>query len=789
VALKFLPEHLNRDIQAREMLLAEVRIARSIAHPNVCRVYDIHEYRGRGFLTMEFIDGEDLEGILQRSGRLRFSNALALARQLLSGLAEAHRLGIVHRDLKPSNIMVDGHGIARISDFGLAMDGRFTSCSPRIAGTPDYMAPEVARGEEATIQSDLYSLGLILLELFSGRRITAATSGDPDAATRCTSGLHDSHLMKLPSSIRPMIAHCVQTDPGLRPLSADALLSNLPELNERDILFDSPRQFVSPEWLAFLPNKRPVRFWSCALMFAGIVISLLVHTVSSRQIRFIENANLDRSPAEQLKIATSLLSSIGHEVESGGRTAIGFEYVSDEKALRPLDANRAAVFWYRQSKHNLIVREQGISRGLDNVRVSRHSPPLIQPADVRVELWGDGLLRSYECVRPAESILDASHAIPRMYTAAGLDQSRFEVDKPFSGNDGVSVLRETRNPTITVTTTVDQGKLIRFQTNHQQPVSKLDRDMGNNMDEAVLGVLLIGGIVAAVQNVRRGQGDRSGALKLALFICLMSLITWATIASHVRNIAEEIRIWRHGLANAFFWGIVTWSFYLALEPTIRRHWPDRMISWNRLLHARWTDATVARDVLIGILISCTAIPLLGLLNVAVRHQLGLPPRMSIPPLELYPLLGVHFLISVFSHAASNGIYHAFVLTMMPLLFRKIVRSDIVAIGLTWTTLTAFLCLEYGDGSYWLPIYMSLWTAIYLGTMLYFGLLASAAMFFAFHILLYLPVTANDSAWYWPVSMIGIAALISIALVALVYTYPKTNRTAAKTYVPRTLPQE
>jgi serine/threonine-protein kinase len=133
-------------------------------------VYDIGEVDGQHFLSMEYIDGEDLKSLLKRIGRLPSDKGIQSTQQLCAGLTAAHDRGILHRDLKPANIMIDGRGQARITDFGLAKladDGM----QGGIAGTPACMAPEQLSRGEATIQSDLYSLGLILYELFTGKAV------------------------------------------------------------------------------------------------------------------------------------------------------------------------------------------------------------------------------------------------------------------------------------------------------------------------------------------------------------------------------------------------------------------------------------------------------------------------------------------------------------------------------------------------------------------------------------------------------------------------------------------
>src|ERR1700692_3172948 len=141
VALKFLPDEAARDQGLLERFKNEVRIARRVSHPNVCRVYDVGDMEGHTFFTMEYVDGEDLASLLRRIGRLPEDKALDIARQLCAGLAAAHERGGLHRDLKPANVMIDGSGQVRITDFGLAVIEGAADIAH--AGTPAYMAPEL----------------------------------------------------------------------------------------------------------------------------------------------------------------------------------------------------------------------------------------------------------------------------------------------------------------------------------------------------------------------------------------------------------------------------------------------------------------------------------------------------------------------------------------------------------------------------------------------------------------------------------------------------------------------
>src|SRR5262245_45909424 len=163
VALKLMSERMARRQDGLRRLTDEVRLARTIVHPNVCRVYDIGHAEGWHYLSMEYVDGETLASLLRRIGQLPVPKALQIARQLCAGVCAAHDRGVLHRDLKPSNVMVDGRGHIRIMDFGLAVS---TEADVReIVGTPAYMPPEQLAGEPVTTASDLYALGRVLSEI------------------------------------------------------------------------------------------------------------------------------------------------------------------------------------------------------------------------------------------------------------------------------------------------------------------------------------------------------------------------------------------------------------------------------------------------------------------------------------------------------------------------------------------------------------------------------------------------------------------------------------------------
>ena len=227
MALKFLPESMI-DRSMLERFRNEVRIARRISHPNVCRVYDIGETDNQVFLSMEYVDGEDLSSLLRRIGRLPRDKALEIARKICAGLAAAHDKGVLHRDLKPSNIMLDGQGEVLIMDFGLA--GLAHEIEDVRSGTPAYMAPEQLAGKEVTARSDIYALGLVLYELFTGKPAFEGNTHDEIVRVRRESTPHrPSTLVRdLDPAVELVILRCLEEEPENRPASALIVSAALP---------------------------------------------------------------------------------------------------------------------------------------------------------------------------------------------------------------------------------------------------------------------------------------------------------------------------------------------------------------------------------------------------------------------------------------------------------------------------------------------------------------------------------------------------------------------------------
>jgi serine/threonine protein kinase len=171
VALKLIRPEIAVNRTAIERFKNELKVARKIAHKNVCKMYDLGESEGTSYITMEYVRGEDLKSVIHRMGTITMAKAVSIASQVAEGLGEANKLGIIHRDLKPGNIMIDREGNAKIMDFGIARSLKAKGITGEgvSVGTPEYMPPEQVEGKEADQRADIYSLGIILYEMLAGR--------------------------------------------------------------------------------------------------------------------------------------------------------------------------------------------------------------------------------------------------------------------------------------------------------------------------------------------------------------------------------------------------------------------------------------------------------------------------------------------------------------------------------------------------------------------------------------------------------------------------------------------
>lgn len=219
VALKLLKPEISSDQTMMERFKNELLFARKITHKNVCRMYDFNRIDGLAYTSMEFVNGESLRSVLNRFGGLPVRKAIGVALQICSGLKEAHAQGIVHRDLKPENVMIDGQGNVKIMDFGIARSMEAaTRLTGSMMGTPAYMAPEQVSGKTIDYRTDIYSLGLILYEMFTGAQACQADTPVAAALKQIRETPPAPHEVdpSIPVPIERAILKCLEKEPAKR---------------------------------------------------------------------------------------------------------------------------------------------------------------------------------------------------------------------------------------------------------------------------------------------------------------------------------------------------------------------------------------------------------------------------------------------------------------------------------------------------------------------------------------------------------------------------------------------
>ncbi len=621
VALKFLPPDVDRDPARLTQLHTEVRMARQVSHPNVCRVYDIDEVEGHTFLSMEYVDGEDLGSLLRRVGRFSEERGLEIARQMCAGLAAAHERDVIHRDFKPANVMIDGAGKVRITDFGLAgMAGETIR-----AGTPAYMAPEQISGAEVTARSDIYALGLVLYEVFTGQRaLEGKNLAELIRRREQTGGIAapTAIVRDLDPQIERAIMRCLAPDPGHRPGSALTVAASLPGGDPLAAAL-AAGETPSPEMVAAAGGSELVSARTAMAATAWICISLVALLVMYQRVMIVNRVSTPKTPDALQDRAVEMLAKLGY-ADRPAATAWGLGFsldyarfidrtVTDRDRWERLAAQRpeALILWYRTSPQPLVpFGNRNAVEGLN--------PPLAVGGMTLVVVDASGRLAEFIAVPPpfdAGSTPQPPVNWNTLFEAAGLQMNAFTPTRPtivppVPADQRVAWegrLPELPEHPVRVEAAGFAGKPVFFVIAGPWSVSAREgarpmppfKMITSTLEALIMPALMLAGAVLARRNVKAGRGDRRSAFRAAAFVFFTILAAWL-FRRHVMPIGTDIARMFDAISLALFNAAVLWVTYLGLEPYVRRYSPDSLIGWTRLLGGRWRDPRVGADVMIGV---------------------------------------------------------------------------------------------------------------------------------------------------------------------------------------------
>jgi tRNA A-37 threonylcarbamoyl transferase component Bud32 len=787
VALKFLPEGVADDAARLTQFHNELRIARQVSHKNVCRLYDLGEADGRRFLTMEYVDGENLASLLRRIGRFPEDRAIAIARQLCAGVAAAHERGVIHRDLKPANVMVDGDGNVRITDFGIATAAANTDAE--LVGTPQYMAPEQLTGTNASFKTDIYALGLILFEIFTGRRVyDAKTIGDLKT-------LHDTGTVTTPSSIvrdldpavERVILRCLDRDPARRPASALAIAAALPGGDPLAAAL-AAGETPSPEVLAAAGETETLPVSRGLTLLAAIVFGMIAIVALANRSSIAGRVPMEKPPAVLTYRAQQILRSLGYTdpiADSASAFSITFDYMRwiAEHDQTPYRWNALAsgvpptlLFWYRTSPRLMMP-------GRVQLTVTPTDPPSTVSGMTTVIMDTDGRLQEFHAVPPQFDPSDEAAALPRwdlLFEAASLPFVEFTpVASEWSPRDFADARVAWEGPLpgrpefrVRVEAASYRGLPVSFivvgpwtRPTRMQPLTQSTVQAAFvAVGELILVAIVVGALLLARLNFRLKRADARGASRIAVFVLVGYALTWVLGAHHVPDVGQEIDSFSKAIAASLLNAGLLWIVYVALEPYVRRFWPDGLLGWSRLTSGYVVDARVGRNILIACLFA-VALTLMEQAYEIVPPWLGVPSPLPRVQDNVATLGGLSVLLASLFQYVVRGLFVAMFAVLGFVLLRLLFRRTWLAIAAAVVVLAVLQLNQVASSGTisWLAVsFQAFVVFVVIVLVVRYGLLTTAVALFVGNLLDDVPLTIHFASWAGTNSIVVLAVVLGVA---------------------------
>jgi hypothetical protein len=783
VALKFLPETLVSDPEWLTRFRGEVRAARQVSHPNVCRVYDIGEANGQTFLSMEYVGGEDLASLLRRIGRISPDKAAEMGRGLCAGLSAAHDKGVLHRDLKPANVLIDEQGRVRLADFGLA--GAELPQTGGLVGTPAYMAPELFDGTPASVKSDLYALGLVLYELFTGK---VAVSGESVA------DLARQHRETPPATLTAVVAEidqladriirrCLEKDPDRRPASALQVAAALPGGDPLAAAL-AAGETPSPEMVAASGGVGTVSPRVGLALLACVVIGVASAIFMNDRTQVANYLPLSRSPEVLADAAHGVLERLGYR-EPIRDAAWGFtvtdylQYLikSDPSPWRWENLRRgqppAVTFWYRQAP--VALASDSLFLG---GQVSAGNPPRTVAGMVDLMLDLKGRLHFLAAAptfrRPAGAPAEYDWAVllreagfdPRLLKAVApvwtppvYADSRVAWDGTYPDRPDIRVHLEGASAA---------GRPVFFQIFEPWSATTIGAvpsppgvTLGGVLSVVLPTLIIAGAILLARRNMRLERADLAGAMRVAIVLLLAHVASGLLTAHLVLAPTPTLLVLAVLLARGTLLGSLAYVVYLALEPDVRRRSPQTLVSWSRVISGGLRDPLVGRDLLIGAAVG-VGIQILRQLQALSPAWIGRAPNVSQPPSGFDGSVQ-HALAHILGESANatlvaTGLLLMFVLLMSVLRRRKLAGICFVVI---------LFAADATRTTQWIQLpFSALLVAVVVLTVARLGMLPLVVAEITQTILYETPLRVHPGSWLAPASFTAVIFVAGLALFGL-----------------------
>jgi serine/threonine-protein kinase len=665
------------------------------------------------------------------------------------------------------------------------------------SGTPLYMSPELLAGHAASVQSDIYALGIVLYELCTGKKPF-------QAHTLAELRYQKDHVLPpVPSEIvrdvdpivERVILRCIDRDARLRPASVLQVAAALPGGDPLAAAL-AAGETPSPEMVAAsvqTDGLRPGAAWAlvgAAALLAAMTVGLGQRAIMNRSVP------LERPPEALIERSRQIIEQAGYAdppQDHAFTVAYNLAYLDEieEHDRSPARWDRVTpngtIFWYRQSPQPLKRLAFSISL---SPRVTRDDPPPVTPGEVLVALNGRGQLLELTAVPPAVAVATAparTFEWSPLFRAAGLDPAEWtETDPEWTPPYGADQRRAWRRMNgATDGQTLDRVEaasvagrptsfILAYSWRRPGRIESVPTGMGtrtaNVLGIAVTGCAMFGGFVLARRNLRLGRGDRRGAWRLVTVVSIVLAVAWILDEHHVAD-THEWYLFVSFAGRVLVISGLFWATYVAFEPYVRRHWPSTIVSWTRLIGGGIRDPLVGRDVLIGCAVGAllTCLLLAGVLAPGWLGRMAEMPR--IPTWRV--LHGASHAMSLSLQLVVNALLEAFVALFLLVVMRLTFRREWLAAAVT-IVLLALPDILLSDDVLVGAISFSLVYGLAVLLLIRVGLVAVVAMRFTVDLLQVFPSVPSLGPWY---AGLGVAGLVIFGAIVLSGGYVAMARPA------------